>query len=111
MKAHIGIEGNEAADKLAKEAAPENTNINIVLDRIPITTVVSEIRRKGLEQWKLQWNNTAKGAVCRSFFRNLEQRLKAKIPITPEFAELVTGHGKTRSYLHRFKLADDPMCL
>jgi len=39
------------------------------------------------------------------------QRLKTKIPITAEFTALVTGHGKTRSYLHRFKLADDPMCL
>jgi hypothetical protein len=69
------------------------------------------MHRKGLEQWQLQWNNAAKGAVCRSFFPNLEQRLKAKIPITPEFTALVTGHGKTRSYLHRFKLADDLMCL
>jgi len=84
--------------------------MNIVFDWIPITSVASEINRKGLEQWQLQWNNAAKGAVCRSFFPNLEQRLKAKIPITPEFTALVTGHGKTRSYLHRFKLADDPMC-
>jgi hypothetical protein len=38
------------------------------------------------------------------------QKLKAKIPITPEFTAFVTGHGKTRSYLHRFKLADDPVC-
>jgi len=49
-------------------------------------------------------------AVCRSFFPNLMQRLKAKIQITPEFTALVTGHGKTRSYLDRFKLADEPMC-
>jgi hypothetical protein len=51
-----------------------------------------------------------KGAVCRSFFPRLEQRLKIKMPITPEFTALVTGHGKTKAYLHRFKLADDPMC-
>ena len=35
---------------------------------------------------------------------------KNEDPITPEFTALVTEHGETRSYLHRFKLTDDPMC-
>jgi len=68
--------------------------MNMVFDRIPFTLVASEISRKGLEQWQLQWNNAAKEAVCRSFFPNLEQRLKTKIPITTEFTALATGHGK-----------------
>jgi hypothetical protein len=33
-----------------------------------------------------------------------------KLPSTPEFMALVTRHGKTKSYLHRFKLMDDPAC-
>ena len=33
-----------------------------------------------------------------------------KIPVTPEFTALVTGHRKTKAYLHIFKLADDPIC-
>jgi hypothetical protein len=33
-----------------------------------------------------------------------------KMPLTTEFTVLVTGHGKTKSYLNRFKLADDPTC-
>jgi hypothetical protein len=33
-----------------------------------------------------------------------------RIPLTPEFTTLVTGHGKTKSYLHRFKLAEDLTC-
>jgi hypothetical protein len=32
-----------------------------------------------------------------------------KIPITHEFTALVTGHGKTKSSLHRFKLIDSSM--
>jgi hypothetical protein len=100
VKAHIGIEGNETADKLAKEAAQDNETQNTVFHRIPITSVASEINRKGLGQWQRQWSNMEKGAVCRSFFPRLEQRLKMKMPITPEFTALVTGHGKTKSYLH-----------
>jgi hypothetical protein len=33
-----------------------------------------------------------------------------KTPITPEFRAIVTGHGKNKSYVYRFKLADNPTC-
>ena len=64
----------------------------LVFDRIPVTTVATEINKKELIQWHDQWNSTAKGAACRSFFPVLEQRLKMKIPFTPEFTAVVTGH-------------------
>jgi hypothetical protein len=41
----------------------------------------------------------------------VRNRLREKIPIFPEFTVLVTGHGKLRSYLHRFGITDNPMCL
>ena len=110
VKAHIGIEGNEAADKLAKEAAHDENDQNIVYDRVPATTVATEINKQGITKWQSQWNNIEKGALCRSFFPVVEQRLKMKIPITPEFTAIITGHGKTKTYLHRFKLADNPTC-
>jgi hypothetical protein len=68
VKAHIGIEGNEAADKLDKAAAQGEKNQNFVFDRILITSVVSKINRKVLQQWQQQWNNTARGAICQTFF-------------------------------------------
>jgi hypothetical protein len=57
-----------------------------------------------------QWDSTEKGALCRSFFPMIEQRLKMKIPIVSEFTVIVTGHGKTKLYLHRFRLADNQSC-
>jgi hypothetical protein len=33
-----------------------------------------------------------------------------KITLTPNFTAMVTAHGKTRSYLHRFKIIDSPAC-
>jgi len=61
VKSQTGIERNEVADKLAKEAAQDDENMNMAFDRN--TSVASEISRKGLEQWQLQWNKAAKGTV------------------------------------------------
>jgi hypothetical protein len=40
----------------------------------------------------------------------VEERLKLKIPLTSEITAMVSGHGKTKSYLHRFRFIDNPMC-
>ena len=63
-----------------------------------------------MKEWQYMWEKTKNGAICRSFFPNVEERLKMKIPTTPEFTAVVSGHGKTNSYLHRFKIIDNPMC-
>jgi predicted hotdog family 3-hydroxylacyl-ACP dehydratase len=44
------------------------------------------------------------------YFPNVEERLKMKLNLTQNFTAIVTGHGKTKAYLHRFKIIDDPTC-
>ena len=110
MKAHTGIEGNEVADTLTKEVAQDDEERNIVYDRIPISTIATGVKEKGFKKWQTQWERAEKGALCRSFFPTVEQRLKIQIPITPEFTAIVSGHGKTKSYVYRFKLIDKLMC-
>jgi hypothetical protein len=109
VKAHFGIEGNELVDKLANEAAEDEGELNIVYNRIPITTIATELKKEVITKWQRQWESTDKSALRRSFFPTAEQRLNLKIPITSEFTVIVTGHGKI-SYLHRFKLIDNSVC-
>jgi len=83
------------ADTLAKKAAQDEDEQNIVYDRKPETTAASELKKEGIVKWQRQWESTAKGAFCRSFFTTVEQRLQVRLPFTPEFTAMVTGHGKT----------------
>jgi len=89
---------------------PRTMRNETIYDRIPISIISTRIKEEGLKKWQIQWERAEKGAKCKSFFPTVEQRLKIRIPITPEFTAVVSGHGKTQTYLHRFKLTDNPMC-
>jgi hypothetical protein len=57
-----------------------------------------------MEKWQQQWDHTTKGLATKEFFPNIKDMLKTKINLTPNFTAMTTAHGKTRSYLHRFKI-------
>jgi hypothetical protein len=107
IKAHAGIYGNELADKLAKEAA---RNDNISFDRIPKSEIVQQVRDQSTAKWQNQWDSTTKGLTTKQFFPIIKDRLTNKIKLTPNFTALVRAHGKTKAYLHRFKITESPEC-
>jgi ribonuclease HI len=109
VKAHAGTQGNEMADRLAKEAATEDTE-EIVYNKIPRETIITEGKEDELTKWQEQWTSSKKGAVSKLFFPHIKERMKTKLPISAEFTAMVTGHGFTRSYLHRFKVIQNPTC-
>ena len=92
VKAHVGIQGNEMADRLAKKAATEGIG-EIVYDKIPRETIITEAKENGLTKWQEQWTSSTKGAVSKLFFPNIKDRMKTTIPISAEFTAMVTGHG------------------
>jgi len=52
----------------------------------------------------------AGAAVSKLFFPYIKERMKTMIPLSAEFTAMVTGHGVTRSYLHRFKIIPNSTC-
>ena len=40
----------------------------------------------------------------------MAERLQTKINLTQNLTSIVTGHGKTKAYLHRFKIIENPTC-
>jgi protein tyrosine phosphatase len=81
-----------------------------VYDKIPREVIVTREKENGLQMWQQQWTKAGKRAATRAFFPSVRNRLRQKIPIFPEFTTMVSGHGKLRSYLHRFGQTDNPTC-
>ena len=74
VKAHVGIKGNEMADHLAKKAATEDIG-EIIYDKIPRETIITEGKENGLVKWQEQWASSTKGAVSKLFFPNINSSL------------------------------------
>lgn len=110
IKAHVGIPGNEMADKLAKKAAAEEYR-ELIYTKKPKTAIIGKIKEEGLAKWQEEWTSATKGAVCRTFFPSVRQRLRQnRIIMTPSIAAMVTGHGILKSYLQRFRIINDATC-
>ena len=84
VKAHAGIQGNELADTLAKEAAT-NANIRECYKKFPKSVVLSELGGISVEKWQREWDQTTKGAIAKEYFPVLAERLKMKTNITHNF--------------------------
>jgi hypothetical protein len=110
VKSHTGIEGNELADRLTKEAAADADELKVEYEKTTKSTIATGLKKEGIAKCQRQWESTNKGALCRSFHPSVEQRLQSTLPISPAFTAIISRHGKTRSYLHRFGIIDSQMC-
>jgi hypothetical protein len=57
-----------------------------------------------------QWDLTAKGSMTKQFYPNIKDRLKQRLKITPNLTAIISAHGKTKDYLHRFNIIESPQC-
>jgi len=63
-----------------------------------------------MQNWQKEWEDCTKAEITKQFFPKIQDRQKLRIEINPIFTAMVTGHGKTRAYLHRFKLLENANC-
>jgi hypothetical protein len=72
VKAHVGIQGNENADRLAKKAAMDDKE-EIVYGKIPRETIITEEIENRITRWQKQRTSSTKGAVSKLLFPYIKE--------------------------------------
>jgi len=101
--------GNELADQLAKEAACDG-ELKITYNKYPKSAVISELKELGLQTWQREWDCSNKGALTKTLSPKVKDRLAKRLQMCLNLSTVITGHGKLRAYLHKFKIIEDRMC-
>ncbi|XP_061385418.1 uncharacterized protein LOC133320796 [Danaus plexippus] len=111
IKAHVGFEGNERADILAKEAAIGSKR-RPDYDLCPVSFVKRAIRDRTIGEWDERYRSGTTATVTKLFYPNVVEayRKVRKTAPTALVTQLMTGHGGFSAYLARFKCKEDPSC-
>jgi len=59
-----------------------------------------ELEEESKLKWQQKWEECPKAAQTKQFYPRITDRHKSKIDITSNFTAMVSGHSKTRAYLH-----------
>jgi hypothetical protein len=97
------------ADQLTK-AATRNNDVAVSFNKIPTATLHSELKEVVTQKWQTNSDNCTKAAITKAFFPNVSERLKMNISLNPNFKAMVTGHRRTKAYLHRLRTIDSATC-
>ena len=73
-------------------------------NEIPQSQTVQQLKQQRTESWQTQWEQTTKGSTTKQFFPIIKERLKKRRNLPPNVTATVKAHGRTRAYLHRFKI-------
>ncbi|GBN57969.1 hypothetical protein AVEN_151096-1 [Araneus ventricosus] len=105
IKAHVGHEGNEAADTLAKEATDlPHPDMQVAKSR----GSVSKLFRDEMKQiWQKQWTASGNGRQTEKYIKEVKIH---KHIVNKYLLQFLTGHGRFPFYFHRFNLTASPNC-
>ncbi|GBN95199.1 hypothetical protein AVEN_146812-1 [Araneus ventricosus] len=100
VKAHIGVEGNEAVDRAVKEAATRDS-VDIHLGILQ-NSVKKQLKDLLISEWQRRWDNS--GENCR-FTHNIYPKVSRTRCLFNNYdIQAVSNHGLCPQYLRRFNL-------
>ena len=110
IPSHVGIQGNEQADQLAKTASLSGPVSPPVAD---LPTLNCTITRKTKQLWLDRWNSGGTGRFYYDFHQHPNKCRYSNITRGEQvtLSRIMFGHLPCQSYLHRFNLVDNPQCL
>jgi len=68
------------------------------------SVVMKDLEEESVKKWQGKWTQTTTGRTTKEYFPYVSERLKMKLQLTQKIIVIVSGHGKTRDYLHIFKI-------
>ncbi|KAJ2940785.1 hypothetical protein O0L34_g14902 [Tuta absoluta] len=111
IKAHVGLEGNERADELAKNAAL-HLKTRPYYSLCPVSFAKRRIRIESIIEWGTRYKNEDTASTTKVFFPGVESYpVIRKIEFDHILVQVMTGHGGFSEYLNRFKVKESPSCV
>jgi hypothetical protein len=114
ISSHVGIQGNEPADILAKEGS---TSGILFQDQAGLNTsdIHTRARTRLLTQWQKRWNDSEMGRYCCSIVPKVS--LEAWMASTEDemvflvaISRLASNHTGTWAHLQRINVVQDALC-
>lgn len=110
IKAHVGLEGNERADTLAKEAAEDAANGPWDYSATPISHGKRLLGLTLLKEWQQEYELSITGRRTYALLPNVATPAKFTSDTNFSFTQYLTGHSYTLQYLHRFNITSTEEC-
>lgn len=110
IKAHIGIPGNELADREAKAATSLRKQPDHLL--IPMSYIKYMNKNQANQKVRNLYETPNKCTYTKALLSNYDQLQQYLSIVNPSFTvtQFLTNHGYHKEYLHRFKITSEPFC-